>query len=130
VRSIDTNIVVRWITRDDPKETPIADAVLQAPVFIPLTVLVEVAWVLAGRTYRYTPQMVHAAIDTLLRLDTVSVHPEDWVRWALQRQAAGADLPDMLHLVASRSTQSFVSFEKRLREHAGERPPVPVERAG
>lgn len=129
MRSIDTNIVVRWITRDDPLQTPIADAILQTPVFVSLTVLVEVAWVLGSRAYRYTPQMVHAAIETLLALDTVSVDPEGWVRWALQRQALGADLPDMLHIVASRPAQSFVSFEKRLRGHAGERPPIPVERA-
>ena len=51
---IDTNIIIRYLTQDDPKQSPIATRFLEdtlsadAPGFISLVVLAEVVWVLVS----------------------------------------------------------------------------------
>lgn len=126
MRAIDANIALRWLTGDDPRQAALASDVLADPVFIPLTVLIEIAWVLR-RSYRFDRAMLHQAITALIDLRTVTVASEPGVRWALSRQAQGADLPDMLHLVASRGATSFVTFERRLAARAGADAPLPIE---
>jgi predicted nucleic-acid-binding protein len=126
VRAIDANIALRWLTNDDPHQAELAREVLKSPAFVPLTVLIEIVWVLR-RTYRFDRSMLHAAITALIDLETISVAPEPGIRWALARQSAGADLPDMLHLIAARGADSFASFERRLARHAGPDTPIAVE---
>lgn len=126
VRAIDTNILVRWITRDDPVQTPLADAILSEPFFVPLTVLIGTIWVIGGKTYRYTPVMIREALRTLIDLHTATIPARAWVYWAFDRHEAGADLPDMLHMIASQGASTFSSFEKHLRDDAGDAPPLPV----
>lgn len=127
MKALDTNVLVRWFTRDDQHQASIADALLHQPVFVSLTVLIEVAWVLRGRTYRYTAEMLHAAISTLIDLETVVVEDEAGVRWALARQATGAHFADMIHMICARGAASFATFEKGIVQAAGDAPPVPVE---
>ena len=126
MKAIGANVALRWLTGDDPAQVGIARDVLRSPVLIPLTVLMEIIWTLR-RTFRYDRAALNAAITTLVDLDTVSVAAEAGVRWALDRHAEGADLPDMLHLVASRGASAFVTFERRLAEKAGPSAPLPVE---
>ena len=126
MKSIDANVALRWLTRDDPHQTMLADEVMRTPVFVALTVLAEVAWVL-GRSYRFDRTMINGALRTLVDLETVTTASEAGVRWALDRHEEGAALPDMIHLVASRGARSFVSFERRLARHAGATSPIAVE---
>jgi len=45
--AVDTNIVVRLLTNDDPEQAGRAAAVVKnGPVFIPKTVVLETEWVL------------------------------------------------------------------------------------
>jgi len=53
VRTLDTNVVVRLLIGDDPRQTPIAeraflDAIAAGGVYLPDVVLAEVAWMLRG----------------------------------------------------------------------------------
>ena len=64
----------------------------------------------------------------LLDVTTITVPARDEVRWAIGRFEAGADIADMLHLVAARGSASFISFESRLAELAGEGSPLAIER--
>lgn len=126
MKSVDANVALRWLTRDDPHQAALADAVMRGPVFLCLTVLIEVAWVLQ-RTYRFDRAMLNRAIGTLIDLENVTVDVEAGVRWALERQAAGADLPDMLHLIASHGAAAFATFERHLARDAGPTTPLRVE---
>jgi predicted nucleic-acid-binding protein len=128
VNAVDTNILVRWLTRDDPYQAALADQVLSQPVFVPLTVLIEVAWVLAGKAYRFDRQKLNDAFRTLMDLKMVRSASEEGVRWALDRHLAGAHLADMIHIVASRGADAFLTFEKRLGERAGVDTPLPIHR--
>jgi predicted nucleic-acid-binding protein len=126
VRSVDANVLVRWLTRDDERQAALADAILSAPTLITLTVLIELAWVLRQR-YAFDRAALNAALITLIALEHVTVEHEQGVRWALTRHAAGGDLPAMLHLVASVSARAFVTFDRRLVRHAGTDAPLAIE---
>lgn len=126
--AVDTNILVRLITRDDDAQSAAADRIMEAPVFISLTVLLELAWVLGGNKYRFTREVLALALRELVDLASVTVDEEERVRWAIERYAAGADIADMIHLAASRGASRFVSFEDGLAVEAGRDSPVPIER--
>jgi len=52
--AIDTNIIIRYLTRDDPKQAAQARALIdREDVFVCMTVLLEAAWVLQA-TYEYS----------------------------------------------------------------------------
>jgi len=55
VRAVDTNLIVRALVRDDPAQSAAAETVLaNEPVFIPVTVMLQLEWVLRSR-YGFTP---------------------------------------------------------------------------
>ena len=50
---LDTNVLVRYVMQDDPRQSPRATQLLEAlqpdePGFVPLVALVELVWVLSG----------------------------------------------------------------------------------
>ena len=53
MRGLDTNVLVRYLTADDAKQTALAEKLLEQaserdqPLFIPVLVLCELVWVLA-----------------------------------------------------------------------------------
>jgi len=49
MRAVDTNVIVRYLTGDDPAQADKARAVIgREPIFVPRTVVLEVEWVLRG----------------------------------------------------------------------------------
>lgn len=130
MNALDTNVLIRWITRDDEAQARQADALLLDPAFVSLPVLLETAWVLGGRPFLFDratrAEMLHAIVDT----DTITVASEDAIRWAIERFAAGADIADMIHIVAARGATRFISFEKDLALQAGSQSPLPIGQPG
>jgi predicted nucleic-acid-binding protein len=126
MKAIDTNIVIRVITADDPDQTPIASALLPGGVFISHTVLMETEWVLRSY-YRWERIAIAEAFDDLLQLEGVYVLHETSLSWALDRFRMGADWADMLHLLAARGTESFQTFDRSVVREAGDEPPLPIE---
>lgn len=127
MKAVDTSIIVRTLLRDDPVQSPIAARLMAERVFIPLTVLQEVGWVLRSR-YRLPHAMIADTLGDLV--DTHSVADVPFIRRAIARYRAGADLADMLHLAASRNTDGFATFDRALAAEAGDGAPVAVEVVG
>lgn len=127
MKAVDTNIVIRYITDDDPVQSPIATKVLSGPCYVSDTVLLETAWLLSSR-YDFGRTLLAATLADLIRLPTITVSDPAWIAWAIERFAKGADLADMIHLVDARHTDAFISFEKRLGRLAGPQTPLPIER--
>ena len=126
VRAIDTNVLARFLFDDDPIQSPIAAAMIADGVHIPLTVLVETGWLLASRYHQArgaTAAILHAVLD----LPDAHVVQPAGVRWAIDRYAAGADLADMMHVVAASSSDGFATFDRGLAKAAGSDAPVPIE---
>lgn len=126
MRAIDTNIAARYLLEDEPNQYRVACAVLQGPVFIPITVLLELGWLLEKR-YRQPRAVVAEALAELIDLPTVEVSNIALTRWTIARFRAGADFTDMVHITMSGPVESFVTFEKGMPDDAGANPPVPVQ---
>lgn len=118
--AIDTNIVIRLIVEDDPRQLKIVEALLKShQLAIPHTVLLETEWVLRS-FYRWSGARINQALTLLLDLENVSITEETCVRTALARHAAGADFADMMHLATSAYADRFVTFDASLQRHAAQ----------
>jgi predicted nucleic-acid-binding protein len=73
--TLDTNVLVRLATQDDPAQAALALRVLQKAslIAVPTPALCEMVWVLL-RGYRYTPAQVAHALRTLLLVRQVVCH--------------------------------------------------------
>lgn len=96
---LDTNIVVRYLTHDDPAQTAKAVELFtslsaDAPGFLSLIALVESVWVLE-RSYGFTKDEIVRVVDTLLRGREVIVERAELVSQALRAfNATGVDFSD------------------------------------
>jgi predicted nucleic-acid-binding protein len=126
MKAIDTNVVIRIVTADDPVQTPIARALVPGNVFISHTILMETEWVLRS-FYRWDRTQIAETIHDLLDLEGVHVLHEAGLFWALDRYRHGADWADMLHLLAARGTESFHTFDRSVAREAGTAAPIRIE---
>ena len=72
--TVDTNVLIRAVVRDDQKQARPASRLLKSAelIAVPLPCLCEFAWVLR-RLYRYERQEIAAAIRALLETASVAV---------------------------------------------------------
>jgi predicted nucleic-acid-binding protein len=126
VRAVDTNVLVRYLMRDDPRQAAVAEDILRQPSYIPRTVLLETVWTLESR-YGQERATIAAILDDLMRLPDVTVDDAPMMRWAIGRYAKGADFADMVHLVGSRAASTFATFDRAVARKAGGTTPIPVE---
>ena len=124
MRSIDTNVVIRYLVGDDPHQTVVARQIIQQAFLLPLTVLMESEWVLRSR-YRWPRERIGRALVAMIDLPTATV-PEGAL-WAAGRFDAGADMADMIHIASSFGADSFATFDGDVATGAGAATPVPVE---
>jgi predicted nucleic-acid-binding protein len=82
MRAVDTNIVLRIITRDDEMQAMTADAFVQKGVWVSLLVLAEAAWVLYT-LYDLEHEEIASVIDMLLKHETITLQDADVVANAL-----------------------------------------------
>jgi len=110
--AVDTNILVRLLTNDDPSEAKRALRFMESDdVLIPKTVLLETEWVLR-HGYVIARGVIAQAFQTLLGLPNVK--PEDplAVTQALAWYEDGLDFADALHLASSAKADRFATFDK------------------
>lgn len=112
--AIDTNVAVRYLTGDHPEQASCARAVIGgAPVFVPVTVVLETEWVLRS-AYGYDPTDVMHALRAFGGLSMVSIDDADAVAAALDLATLGMDFADALHLGRSDHCDGFATFDRRL----------------
>lgn len=111
--AIDTNLVVRYLTNDHPKQSPRARALIDGQsVFVAVTVMLEVEWVLRS-TYDYRPAEVARAMRAFAGLPTVTVEDGAVVARALDLAENGMDFADALHLGKAAHCDGMVSFDRK-----------------
>ncbi len=116
---VDTNVLVRLLTGDDPDQAGrAANLFARESIFIPKTVLLETEWVLRY-SYKLPPPVVLAAFRSLLGLPQVVVEDSGALVEALARYEDGMDFADALHLAAVREADGFATFDVRLHKRAG-----------
>jgi predicted nucleic-acid-binding protein len=116
--AIDTNIVVRYLTEDDPRQSKRARELIDGgAVFVSTTVLLETDWVL-GSAYGYAPREITAALTEFAGLPTVSIEDPDLAAYALKCAVGGMDFADALHLGRAEGCEAFVTFDRDLAKSA------------
>ena len=112
--AIDTNIVIRFLTRDDERLAQQAlKIVSDNDVFAPVTVILEAEWVLRD-AYGLPRDEVVRELRRFCGLERVTVGAAEAVGRALDDAERGFGFADALHLALSEDCESFVTFDKRL----------------
>jgi predicted nucleic-acid-binding protein len=117
--ALDTNVIARFYV-DDPSDP---QAVIQRPIarkvfeegkalFVPITVVLELEWVMRA-FYGFSSAQFVKVVRHLAGLPHVTLDSAPTVLAALQDHADGLDFADALHLRASSTCESMVSFDDR-----------------
>jgi predicted nucleic-acid-binding protein len=111
---IDTNLLVRILTDDDPIQARRAVNVLQGgDIYITKTVLLETEWVLRY-AYEIEKENIKKGFVKLLGLPNVSVEDWDSVTQAISWYENSFDFADALHLASSKKCEKFATFDSAL----------------
>jgi predicted nucleic-acid-binding protein len=114
VLAVDTNVVVRYLTRDDAEQFAKANALIGGEdIYVCTTVLLETEWVLR-RAYRFSRQRIIAALAAFAGLPRVMLEDPGLAAKALEWMQHGMDFADALHLTKAQGCAAFVSFDQRL----------------
>lgn len=112
--AVDTNIVIRFLTRDDPAQAERARAIFEREdISLLKTVLLECECVLSD-SYGFGRKQIATVFDELLALPNVHCDSPEEVANALNWFAHGMDFADALHLASARAAGQFASFDRRL----------------
>lgn len=119
--ALDTNLLVRLLTNDDPQKAGrVAELIDASPAcFVPITVVLELEWVLRG-AYRLPRQAIISALRGLLQIRQLHLEQEEQVVQALDWYAQGLDFADALHLLRSEGCSALISFDRAFVGQAGQ----------
>ena len=118
MQAIDTNIVMRYLTDDDPAQSAKAKAVIDGSrVFVGTTVFLECEWVLRS-VYGFGGAEVAAAMRAFAGLPSVSVESPVLLAEALDRAETGMDFADALHLGAAAQCETMLTFDRHFIDSA------------
>lgn len=130
--ALDTNVIVRVVTGDDPGQLEAALAVMRSgELRVCKTVLLETEWVLRY-TYGLNRQTIGETFRKLLGYPNLQVEDRGVVLRALSLFQLGLDFADALHLSSSGEALQFATFDRQLAVAAGsleEGPEVKLLRA-
>jgi len=82
MRAVDTNVLVRLLTRDDTKQAVAADAFVQHGAWVSVLALAEAMWVLAA-VYERDAGQVALAVEMLLNHQQLTLQEPEAVAAAL-----------------------------------------------
>jgi predicted nucleic-acid-binding protein len=103
MRAVDTNVLVRLITRDDARQGAAADTFVASGAWVAHLVLAETTWVL-NSVYDLAPAAIATAVDMLLNHAHLTIQDPDVVTAALAhyRTRPRLDFSDCLVLEIAR----------------------------
>jgi predicted nucleic-acid-binding protein len=108
----DTNVVVRLLANDDPKQTAAARALFsKESIWIAKTVFLETNWVLRS-VYKFADEAILDSLAKLLGLENVQAEDSASVAAALALASHGVDFADALHLSSRPQASIFVTFDE------------------
>lgn len=109
--AVDTNVLVRLLTRDHEEQYRKAFALVAAnEIFVPESVILETEWVLRY-AYEFPPTAIHDALAKTLGLANVKTARPGVVAQAIDLARDGLDFADALHLAASQECGQFATFD-------------------
>jgi predicted nucleic-acid-binding protein len=118
---LDTNVLVRWLVDDDPRQSARARKLFTSardsslPLYVPVTVMLELEWVLRSR-YGFDKVTVLRTFNALLETQELEFQAEDALEQALHFYRQGsADFADCLHAGQCRAAdrQPLLTFDEK-----------------
>lgn len=126
--ALDTNVLARYLLADQADQAKAARALIgdaKAEFWIPVSVVLELAWVL--RAKKAPGGEIATRLRELFALHGFRVQMPEAVHQALRWAGEGMDLADALHLALSAKAERFATFDDALVRQArklGAQPPV------
>lgn len=115
--AVDTNVILRLLTGDDPEQAVIAEAAIADGAWVSHVVVIETAWALRVN-FRFDHAAVARALDLLLKNDKVTIEDADVVAAAVEqyRRAPALRFSDCLILESARKAGHLplVTFDRAL----------------
>ncbi len=127
--SLDTNILVRYIVKDDERQSMAVAKVFEHHIrkseslWVPVTVMLELEWVLRSR-YKFSKASVIRAFSALLDTYELQFESEGAIEQALSSFEDGAaDFAEYLHLSLARKGDAlpFLTFDEKASKASGAR---------
>lgn len=122
MRAIDTNVLVRLITRDDAAQVAAAEAFVESGAWVSHLALAEAMWVLTA-VYELDAPAIATAIEMLLNHATLALEEPEVVSNALQdfRRLPALGFSDRLLLEIARNAGHLPlgTFDRALSKVAG-----------
>ena len=99
VIGVDTNVLVRYLTKDDEQQGKKVTELLESgeQCFIGNIVLCELVWVLRGKPYQFSREEISSTVEALLQCSVFELENRSLVYQALHRFKQGrADFSDYI----------------------------------
>lgn len=119
--SIDTNVLVRLVVRDDARQSTVVLKALaqyakrQQTLLVPITVVLELEWVLRSH-YKFGKADFIRTLNALLGTVELVFEAEDALEQSLSTYEDGnADFPDCLHIALCQKVAAlpFLTFDSK-----------------
>ena len=117
----DTNVIVRYLTQDDPVQSPKATELIERglteeePGFVSVVAMAETAWVLE-RVYGRTAEEIAAVIERMLEVEVLVVESEQEIFTAMiaVKEGRGAFADALIGALGARAGCSHtVTFDQK-----------------
>ena len=117
---LDTNVLLRYLLQDDPKQSPVAtrfmeeNCTFEHPGRISIIVLCELVWVLS-RGYKYDRPSIAKVLREMLAAPELTLEQDEavWQALRLFEQGVAGFADDLIGVVNHRSRASpTVTFDK------------------
>lgn len=125
--AVDTNVLVRLLTQDDPAQAQAVDRLLAKHansgllLFVPITVVLELEWVLRSRLTQSKAEFIRT-MGSLLTMVEFSFESEHALEQALVDYQEGvADFAEYVHLAIARKNEAlpFFTFDHKASKAMG-----------
>ena len=111
--SVDTNIIVRFLTHDDDKQYKKAFKIFNSSeIFIADTVILETEWVLRF-AYEFKPEDICNAFISLFGLKNINLSNATFTSQAIEWYKMGMDFSDAMHLTQCQQYEKLYTFDKK-----------------
>jgi predicted nucleic-acid-binding protein len=121
VIGLDTNILVRYLTQDEPLQSAKAREIVERrlteekPGFVSIVAMVEIVWVLE-RAYGLRPHQIVGAVERMLQTDVLVVENEQEVFTAMiaLKEGRGAFADAVISALGARvGCSSTLTFDRK-----------------
>jgi len=124
---LDTNILVRYLTQDDPDQSPRATHLIERkltveePGFVSIVAIAETVWVL-DRAYGFSSQEIAAVVERLLQTEVLTLENEREVFTAMiaEQEGRGSFADALIGELGARAGCAYtLTFDQKASKLAG-----------